>query len=213
MVDVETILQKLGKRSQVFWSEADFQHELAFEIHTAHPDAEIRLEKRPLKLEQKVYHDISVQEAQRDQVFIELKFTTRFLDVESAGERFQLKDQRAQDVRRYDFLADIERLETTVAAYEDSRGVAILLTNDRTYWDQPDKEDTIDADFRLHPGNGPLTGDLEWSEHAAAGSTENRNDPIHLSHAYALTWRDYSEPAPDHDFGQFRYLLLDVPPG
>ena len=96
----------------MFHSEADFQHALAWHIHQAMPESEVRLEVDPLPLgRDKMFLDVWLP---KEGVAIELKYATRGLQVEQDGELFVLRDHRAQDTRRYDFLRDIERLESVV---------------------------------------------------------------------------------------------------
>jgi len=98
----------------IFHSDADFQHALAWRILLSVPDAQVRLEYR-LQLAERIYLDLWVRTADGS-VALELKYPTRKLQCRVAGEEFALKDQSAQDVRRYDFIKDIARLEQVVAA-------------------------------------------------------------------------------------------------
>ena len=80
-----------------------------------------------------------------------------------SGERFVLRDQRAQDIRRYDFLRDVQRLEDEVSEGRAGQGFAILLTNDPSYWQPPQRDETVDAAFRIHEGRN-VNGELAWSQ-------------------------------------------------
>ncbi len=44
MVSIEALLATLAGSRKVFHSEADFQHALAWQIHEAMPDSQVRLE-------------------------------------------------------------------------------------------------------------------------------------------------------------------------
>jgi hypothetical protein len=46
---------------------------------------------------------------------LELKYKTRGITFELAGEKIQVRDQGAPDTGRYDFLKDLGRLERFVA--------------------------------------------------------------------------------------------------
>ena len=48
ILDLDAAIMRLAARRPVFHSEADFQFALAWQIHTDHPAAHIRLETRPL---------------------------------------------------------------------------------------------------------------------------------------------------------------------
>ena len=142
-------------------------------------------------------------------VAVELKYCTRKLKVEHNGESFALRHQAAQDVRRYDFLKDIQRLEQVCRELGEVRaGFAILLTNDHLYWEQPSRPNTVDATFRLHDGRR-VTGEMAWSEHASSGTTKSRENPIRLAGSYELQWRDYADVGGARH-GQLRYLAVQV---
>jgi hypothetical protein len=144
VVDIRETLSELARKRLVFHSEADFQHALAWEIHERWPRCSMRLEFKPLHLGNRIYSDIW---AVHDNavIAIELKYKTRRLLVKVGEETFDLLNQSAQDVGRYDFLRDIERLEQMVAGRSDIVGYAILLTNDSAYGLPPENRSTLNA--------------------------------------------------------------------
>lgn len=207
MTDITRVLAALASKRPIFHSEADFQHALAWEIHERWPPCSIRLERKPPHLDNRIYLDIWAEDSHA--IFtMELKYKTRRLRVEVGGETFDLLDQVAQDVGRYDFLRDIERLEQVVSGRNDIMGFAIFLTNDSAYWKPPRDDQTVDASFRIHQGR-VVTGELRWGSGASAGTMRGREDPIVIHGVYSLDWRDYSEPT-DLPYGRFRYLLVKV---
>lgn len=109
-MDFTQVLLELSHKRPIFHSEADFQHALAWEMHERWPRCSMRLEFRPPYLESRVYYDIWAKQGDTI-VAVELKYKTRKLGVKVAEETFDLLDQSAQDVGRYDFLKDIQRLE------------------------------------------------------------------------------------------------------
>ena len=207
MLDVTKLMSDLAHQRPVFHSEADFQHALAWRMHAERRTARIRLEW-PVEWsdsEERIYVDLYLPTRK---VAVELKYLTRKLDLEREGERFALRNQGAQDIRRYDFLKDIERLERLSERTDVRTGFAILLTNDPTYWKPPRREGTVDAEFRLHEGR-TVTGTMEWSEEASFGTKRGRDVPIHLSGSYALEWQDYGDEG-DGDYQRFRYLAIRI---
>lgn len=148
MLSVENVINELRKSRPIFHSEADFQHALAWEIHSHYPTAVVRLEIHPGRIGQREYLDVWVQ-YENVTYAIELKYKTRKLDVTYCGEEFHLLNQGAQDIGRYDFIKDIARLERFVAGHPKTIGYAIMLTNDNGYWhDLP----PISAHFMIrHP--------------------------------------------------------------
>lgn len=206
MIDWKSTLCELSAERPVFHSEADFQHALAWKLRERHPDAYLRLEYRPFS-DERVSVDIWMRTAEAAAA-IELKYFTRKANVEVAGEHFNLRDQSAQDIRRYDFVKDISRLERIVAHHEDVSGHVILISNDSSYWSHSANRSTADAAFRIHEGSD-LTGLLKWSELASAGTMRSREAVLHVQGRYVSAWNDYSE-VPNERFGKFRYLLVDI---
>ena len=207
--DIHCLMQELSKSRPIFHSEADFQHALAWQIHETMPDSQIRLEY-PFRFDgSTIYLDIWLPV---ERIAIELKYLARRLVLDCDGEHFALRDQSAQDTRRYDFLLDVQRLEYTVNAEDKSAraGVAVLLTNDPAYSKSPASgwESTNDAAFRLHEGQ-TVSGQVKWSERASLGTKEGREDPIQIAGSYDLRWWDYSRLGGNSN-QQFRYLAVAV---
>ena len=210
MIDIIRVLTKLAEQRPIFHSEADFQHALAWEIHQQWPTCSIWLECKTPYLDDRSHLDIWAF-SDNATLAIELKYKTRALRADVDGEIFSLKDQSAQDIGRCDFLKDIHRLEQIVSGCSDIIGYAILLTNDRSYWNPPRRDDTVDAEFRIHEGK-TITGKLGWSAETSKGTMEGREEPIVIKGTYRLLWQDYSEPSKE-SYGKFRYLLVTVDGG
>jgi hypothetical protein len=199
-------MDALAVERPIFHSEADFQLALAMQIQRHLTGAGIRLEYRPYQAE-RVYLDIWVRQPTGNTA-LELKYVTRRLTTAVHDEVYDLTDQSAQDSRRYDFLKDVVRLEQLTEARPGTKGYALFLTNDTSFWSPYDRNGTTDAAFRIHQGRS-ITGTLAWAAHASAGTIEGRESPLVLRHAYQMEWRDFSSPSPGK-YGQFRYLLLQV---
>jgi len=209
VLDLHGVIQRLAGRRPVFHSEADFQHALAWQIHADHPDAEIRLETRPLP-EENLRLDLQVGLEGR-RIAVECKYLVRELDTTVAGERFVLRDQSAHDVRRYDTLKDVARVEHLVENGAADTGFVIAVTNDAGHWKPATRSDTFDANFRLHEGR-IVTGRLAWADETGPGTMKGREAPIDLDGTYRINWRDFATPAKGAA-GKFRYLLIEVPSG
>lgn len=199
-------MARLSKRRPIFHSEADFQHELAWEIRKAIPNSQVRLEY-PLGLAEQRASRLDIW-LPNEEIAIELKYCTRKFTCTWNSESFELKGQSAQDTRRYDFLKDIQRLEQTAA----KSGVALLLTNEPLYWQPPTKgwESTGDAAFRVHEGRC-VQGIAAWSERASDGTTSGRRAPICLNGCYTIHWQDYGTIT-NQKGGHFRYVVVSVEP-
>lgn len=207
MIDIMEAMESLACKRPIFHSEADFQHALSWEMHLQKPASSFRLEYRPRNIEDRIYLD--VWGANGDSILaMELKYKTRKLRVDIDKEVFELLDQSAQDLGRYDFIKDIGRLEQVISGMNNAVGYALLLTNDRSYWKASAKNDTVDSDFRLHESR-ILSGELAWSPNAATGTTKGREKPITLEDSYTMSWRDYSTLSLS-SYGKFRYLLVEI---
>ncbi|WP_111721375.1 hypothetical protein [Homoserinimonas sp. OAct 916] len=205
---IRTALAELAARRPVFHSEADFQHELAVQIARLDRGVELRLERpvrvpgaRPINL------DILLRRG-GVQYALELKYITARLEVSVGGEEFMLRSQSAQDLRRYDILKDVMRIETLIEAGVVAGGMSITISNDRGMWSETRKIGPIDAAFRLHHGR-TLTGSLTWGSHAAPGTVRGREAALVLGGTYALEWSVYSQVNAPRN-GDFRMLIAEV---
>ena len=204
MIDPHAILQSLSQRRPIFHSEADFQHEFAWELRSHHPDCQIRLEV-PSTSDGIGTTDIVVRHGGAV-CGVELKYLTRRYETEVLGEAFRLKAHGAQDLRRYDVLKDVWRLERFNRVYGGPSFV-VALTNDRSYWRSFNRRATIDGAFRLDDGRA-VSGELRWSDLAGARTIKGRSAILDLLGSYSLVWRDYGR---NFEGGQpFRYLAIEV---
>ena len=213
MIDMCAVLQALGDRRPVFHSEADFQHALAWQLHLCYSNCNIRLE-RPFPIHEEAIHVDIWCDTPACSLAIELKYVTRELNVVIHGERFALKNQAAEDVRRYDFLRDIQRLESIAESSHSVCGYAIILTNNHLFWQKPTQGNVNDAEFRIHERR-LNSGTHDWGPNTGDGTKKDREDPIEIHDTYDLTWQDYADV---HDDGGspsalFRYLLVRAEPG
>lgn len=211
MIDVSIALDALRNERPLFHSEDDFKFALAWKLKEEYPAAVVRLE-RPLDAKNGRLHiDLTVDFAE-ERLAIELKYKTRQLLVLHNKEIYDLKDQSAQDLGRYDFCKDLVRLEQIVAASPATTGYAILLTNDSSYWRTANATDTAYAAFSVCDGR-VASGKLSWGTTAGPGTTKGRSSPIDLRGSYKMTWSDYvllHGSGVRGTYTTFRYLLCRV---
>ena len=205
-LDIPDLLTDLAARRPVFHSEADLQHELALQIRDAHPNLQVRLEY-PLARPANMALDILIR-GNDQEMALELKYLCQRIDCEIDGEYFALKPQGAQDVRRYDVLKDIVRMEQFLTARPQTSAAVLVVSNDPHYWRGHRSTGTIDAAFDLREGR-TVTGQLGWAEHAGAGSIKGRKVPLQIRGTYTLNWHDYSQ-INDQKYGNFRFLYIPV---
>lgn len=201
-------MRKLSENRPIFHIEADFQHALAWQIQKDHPELEIRFEYKPQNISERIFVDLWIKDESENNFAIELKYKTRKFEETVYNEKFKLMDQSAQDLGRYDYLKDVERLEKIVSTHEKTTGFAIILTNDSGYWNIPTNSDTVDADYRIFDGN-IIHGKLKWAEHASNGTIFGRTTPLNISGNYSLKWNDYSQIG-NTNRGKLRYLALKI---
>ena len=202
---IKKAIEELKSKQKVFHSEADFQFSLAWELQKILPDAKIRLEYSPI-FDGDMHIDIYIVDGEKSYP-IELKYKTRKIIQIIDGEQYNLKNQSAQDIGRFDFLYDINRIEKVKALDRKfASGYAIILTNDSAYWKVPSVGNAVDAAFRIHEGK-TVTGNLSWAENAGVGTTKGR-DPFELYGEYRMTWLPYSTI--NANYGEFKYCLIEV---
>jgi hypothetical protein len=203
-LDIHGLMSRLAIERPIFHSEADFQHSLAWLIHTEHPSAQIRLETRP---ERGIRLDLLVL-VDGERIAIELKYLVARFDGVVNGEHYALPNQAAQDISRHDFIKDICRVERFVAYGIGASGWAVALSNDGSYWRQGLKADPVDAMFRLHKGR-VLEGSLTWGALAGSGTTRKRDEPLELGGSYRCDWKAYSSiQRASAKPSEFRYLAF-----
>ena len=203
-VNLTSIIESLKKERQVFHSEADFQFALAWQIQRAYPDAKVRLEYCPAQ-KPNMHIDIVVT-LNNKTICIELKYKTLKLNLESDGETYNLKGHGAEDIGKYLFLKDLQRIEMLCDSSSIfSYGYVVFLTNDPTYWKPKriNKETAAEA-FRLHDG-AQLHGNLDWGLNTGEGTKRGHEEPIELVGDYDVNWKNYSVVSNGRN-GTFKYL-------
>ena len=192
LIDMSAVMEALGRRRPVFYSESDFNHALSWQIHQDHPSVQIGQEVGNL-IEGPDRHHVDIWLPDRG-IAIELKHLTRMGVIIHEGEDFRLRDQSAQDAGHYGFRLDISRLEQITESGKARKGYAILLTNDHLHWNRSSKPDTNDAEFVLHEGRR-IIGTLSWSPRTGAGTLKGKEKSIEIRGLYKASWREYSNPA------------------
>jgi hypothetical protein len=192
----------------VFHSEADFQHALAWIAHQTDSHLRVRLETRPAP---GVRLDLLLSRPDLGtHLVLELKYLTTAWADEVEGEQFALLSQGAQDIRAYDVVKDISRVERFVDQQPGWSGAVLVLTNDPSYWQRPGHGRATNAHaFRIYEGN-QIIGERSWGAKTGIGTMKGREAPIMLSGDYKCSWSEYS--ALSGPRGRFRLLLITVAP-
>ena len=203
MIDINATIGRLSTRRPIFHSEADFQHELAWEIHIANPVLKLRLEQ-PFPGRASGAIDLVISDGVHSHG-LELKYLTRQFHTVHDGEEFNLKQHDAQDLRRYDICRDIERMED-FATRTGCTASVIAISNDRNFWQGRKRSGTIAEAFEVSDGR-IVNGNLRWAPHTGAGTMKGRMNPISICGSHSCTWRGYSDLG---DNGQFQFLHVQI---
>lgn len=189
-LNIEKIIKELSQERKVFHSEADFQFSLAWKIKEIYPEAKIGLEYRS-DLIPNIHLDILV-DLNGKIIPIELKYVTKGCKVVCNNEVYSLSQHAAQPIRRYDFIKDIERVETCKSNLKGfTEGYSIMITNDSAYYkEQISSKETICNDFRINEGV-TATGTLSWKNEPSIGTIKGREKSIILSNKYNFNWNEY----------------------
>jgi hypothetical protein len=141
---------------------------------------------------------------------MELKYLTRAWSGEVEGERYELKNHGAQDVRAYDVVKDVHRVERFIAGRYGVDGAVLVLSNDGSYWRPGGGDrDTNAAAFRLGEGT-VLHGRRARGPRTGAGTRKGREDALDLLGRYTMTWVDYSALPGGMPGSKFRLLVIEV---
>ena len=223
MLDMNKIMEEWRCLIPIFHSERDFQQALVRMLHKDNEShnnpifSEYPLHRLSLGYDNRERLDIWYEDKR---IAIELKYRTLKLDrkltINGATECFELTNQAAQNIARYQFLADVRRLEELQCKQRDLKGYAIFLTNDKKFWELSPKswrcphEIRInkDAQFHLHEGR-IINGKLDWARGRGKGCAKGR-PPINLTGCYKANWQCYPNTQ-DEDNALFKYLAFQVP--
>jgi hypothetical protein len=204
--DIEMWLGILRRSRPVFHSEADFQQALAWAIHMSDASARVRLETRPasgMRLDLLVWRpDLETY------LVLELKYLTAAWAGKVDGEHFRLLSQGAQDIRAYDVVKDVQRVERFVDRQPGWSGMVLVLSNDPSYWSRPGHGRATNADaFRIYEDQ-TISGSRSWGPGTGAGTMKKREAVIELHGDYKCRWSPYS--ALPGSRGEFRLLAFAV---
>ena len=238
------ILISFGNENTIFHSEAQFQFELAW-ILQKQCKCKVKLEELSVLISkkkeneksdeqiQKLYTDIMLEDESGYRIAIELKYKTASFG--SANSDIFLLNHGAVDLGRYDFLWDVNRVELlldqNISSFSNesdtkltirkpcNKGFAILLTNEKKYWEGVPNhgKTTIDNQFKIGIQNKNNTGHLlqnklDWrrdnNEYTSAIKGTFRAQPINLNKTYTYEWKDYCNLEKQN--GIFKFIIIEA---
>lgn len=238
---INSIIHSFGENERIFQSEAQFQFELAWAIQQQIANAGNTKKVKVLlevlyavngddkgEVNQRIkrsYADIVVKDNEGKYIVIELKYKVK----ESEYGKIKLPNQGASNLGRYDYLWDLHRIEvlrdrdskeeihtSDGPLTEFDRGFAIILTNEKRYWDiTSNKAQTKDGrKYRYAPyciggdedGNGVLSS-------GERGQLSDSRSGFTIESDYDFKWEGYPYANTDEQKSyEFKFLTLEVKP-
>ena len=186
--DIYAVLSQLKASFSIFHSEDDFKFQLAWCIKSCLPHCRVSLER-------KISSDVAdrtdlVVSVDGMMIPIELKYKTTALDVVVENERYVLKQHGAHDHARYDFLRDIQRIETLVhTAPSIEMGYVIFMTTDASFLKKAPKV-TLASYFPTHQ-DVQIHGTYAYDERGQK-TYPSRSRPLHIDGTYPVHWELFS---------------------
>lgn len=191
------IVRFIEQQAELLFNEFDFQMQLALALRASGKyddvDAEYFLPNSVVEgydWDSNMYLDIVVS---RDGEFVpvELKYCTRSVrcDILRFNELLQdveiMRNQGAQDNRRYDFWKDVRRVELVKKLFPAVKnGLAVFLTNDPAYTRSP-RPGSSNAPFSMATEHIVGGGTMDWIGNP---STRNQHMPFKLEGSYRNDW-------------------------
>lgn len=197
----EKILDTFAADGILFSNERQFQLELAWKLKEA--GYKVYLEMLDTSSDDKKYIDIAIDIGDQQFVVVELKYTTRQKDMQYkiADKIIPTFAQGAGDIRRYDYLKDVQRIETLLSKQETDlfgipkarvkKGYAIIMTNDK-YWEKDgihNGKETCYFHVALNHGRK-----IPAKENLTFKIGDEERAPIHLENEYICNWKKYNLP-------------------
>ena len=214
----KSIINLFKRRNAPFHSEDQFKFLLAWQIALDNKDSKELIEVPETINQKNVRIDIMVK-INNQFIPIELKYKTKafeYIDPDT-GQSFSLKDQAATDIACYDFLRDIQKIESLMVSKEwkskIQKGYAIMLTNVAAFWSGPRKGAFYEA-FSLVKSK-KAHDEYEWVRGVADGTKRGREMPIVFNNDYDLSQDSWNT---EHTLWrskkggsiQFKYIFVEV---
>lgn len=200
-----TAINNLAKKRPAFYSEADFQFSLAWELKTLLPNANIYLERYEPTFN---YHvDIWIEE-NGDFFPIELKYKTKKDEAFINGQKITLKDHSAIPLGSYDYLKDIRRIENLSQLPGFKKGYAVMLTNESMYYGTNTTTSAYDMFKICQNLTKQANVTMNWgltNKQTPFQATKGRG-PFALKNTYQMHWDSYNNI---YKY-EFKYIISEI---
>lgn len=182
--NIQAVINSLKEKRKVFTSEADFQLSMGWVIKELYQEAvNVRMEYCP-EFNPDMHIDIMIF-MNGKQIPIELKYKTvkceLNVDNEVGSEIYRLKNHGAKNHGCYDYLKDIQRIETVKEKIRGKfeKGYTVFLTNYLSY-KNPCRKNCVYSEFSLEHGK-IKTGTMDWRRELSEDTTNGRDKTINSS--------------------------------
>ncbi len=148
---------------------------------------------------------------------IELKYATTIVDYEFVifGERMRrkesqiIKNQAASNLTMYNYWKDVRRIETLSRVFEHVvGGLAIIITNNHTYWKSPRAESNYAA-YSMHEGNTVGGGPMKWLSGVSPKILKS-HPHFELSGLYTCNWHNTKIKVRATNGDHFKYCISTI---
>jgi len=194
---IELIHDFMIKSNRVFLSEADLQVNLAFYLKKQNKEVFLEYHVKPFDgypwENENIYIDIVIKEGNQ-YLPIEVKYKTSVdkidLNVFGKEDKTLLKQQGAQSNGRYDFWKDVKRLELLKKVYKIEEGIALFVTNDKSYRDNPKSDSKkLPQYYKFNICEGISEKNKSWREDTNKNNLKSRPN-FELDNNYILKWEE-----------------------
>ncbi len=159
-----------------------------------------------------IFADIVV-ESHGQYACVELKYATARLrdslmlfDEPLRGNEEIIKTQAASNLVMYNYWKDVRRIEVIAEKFHNvAGGVALLVTNDNSYWDKP-RTGAKYLPFSTHEGQEIHPGTLAWNGQVSSEILKSHM-PFRISGCYGCNWRPAGVTAVSRKGDRFKYIL------
>ena len=208
----EDIRNFLKQQKELLFNEFDFQMQLAIYLRNTKKyddvESEYYIPTKNIDLlkdydwDSNMRIDLVVRKG-KEYLPIELKYVTKKVirDYERFGMQIRnmeiLKNQAAQDIRRYDFWKDVRRVELVKNIFPAVKnGLAVFLTNDPSYTKDPQINSAC-YPFSMSGNTDIGGGIMDWNGNTATGKDHTA---FKLEGVYKLKWDKTNIDNIEYDF-------------
>ena len=213
--DFNRVVHNLSLDRSIFHSEDDLKFSLALKLREYFGDRiRLRIEVPFPDDDKNERIDILVLEENR-RIGIELKYLKAPINWEDGIDKYELKEQYADDILSYGCLKDIKRIESWIQDRLDE-GYTLWITNKPSFYgsERHQKKPTSYDQFRIFDGRHFGQGvKMDWemiNGKRPATAKGGYQDSLSISGSYTIQWQLYSEIPDVEKNNIFKYCVLRI---